>query len=274
MTQRACSARCMPDRAVPDRRGDQRRQFGRADVQHEGRRDRRRELHHLARSGGSEGLGFVITSNMARQLLLDGDSFVERVSRDASPAAASGGAMLLNVPQEIGRARRDRRRSLSMPPSRSGCVAVRYVRFRWRRGAGDPRRRHHPLVSWVSTVKSENMDGRRSARRFAGAQRSGEELVARGVCAAGRSYRVEAAPGSRAYLKPDGARIRSRTVKLTAFMLDRCSSPLVLGSTACRLRLVQRATRAIARAGGPGATSTLPQTCRAVPRAAPAWPAS
>ncbi len=55
--------------------------------------------HNISKSGGSEGLGFVVTINMARRLLLEQPSFWSGMSG----AILSGPvARALNLPQKVG----------------------------------------------------------------------------------------------------------------------------------------------------------------------------
>jgi serine protease Do len=55
--------------------------------------------HNISRSGGFEGLGFVVTSNMARRLLLDHKSFWTGISGVILEGAL---AKALNLPQPVG----------------------------------------------------------------------------------------------------------------------------------------------------------------------------
>jgi S1-C subfamily serine protease len=55
--------------------------------------------HNISRSGGSEGLGFVVTSNSARQLLFEGKTFWTGVE---GHIVAGELAEILNVPQPAG----------------------------------------------------------------------------------------------------------------------------------------------------------------------------
>jgi serine protease Do len=55
--------------------------------------------HHISKSGGSEGLGFVVTSNTAKQLLLERPSFWSGLDGELISGPV---AQLLNLPQSAG----------------------------------------------------------------------------------------------------------------------------------------------------------------------------